>query len=91
MSTPPPPLQVSCSIKLVSQKDGTDLDPHSLKYRPRAEGAGLHVSAAMAVLYRNLVWPRDAAWAGVWEHIEHVCVGLGMAAWRRVFSSPGCG
>ncbi|GAB4812977.1 hypothetical protein N2152v2_000023 [Parachlorella kessleri] len=32
--------KIGCSIKLVSQRDGTDLDPHNLKYRPRQEGGG---------------------------------------------------
>ena len=27
--------KLSCSIKLVSQRDGTDLDPHGLKFRPK--------------------------------------------------------
>lgn len=27
--------KVSCSLKLVSQRDGTDLDPHGLKFRPK--------------------------------------------------------
>ena len=30
--------KIACSIKLVNQRDGTDLDPHSLKYRPRGPG-----------------------------------------------------
>lgn len=32
--------KVGCSIKLVNQRDGTDLDPNFLKYRPRGEGGG---------------------------------------------------
>lgn len=33
--------KISASIKLVSQKDGTDLDPHGTKFQPRgAEGGG---------------------------------------------------
>ena len=36
--------KIGCSIKLVSQRDGTDLDPHNLKYRPRPEGGGPGVS-----------------------------------------------
>lgn len=27
--------KIGCSIKLVSQKDGTDLDPHGLRHRPK--------------------------------------------------------
>lgn len=27
--------KVGCSIKLVSQRDGVDLDPHGLKHRPK--------------------------------------------------------
>ncbi len=34
------PMQIGCSIKLVSQTDGTDLDPANSKYRPRGEGGG---------------------------------------------------
>jgi predicted RNA-binding protein with RPS1 domain len=30
--------KVGCSIKLVSQRDGTDLDPGNVKYKPRGEG-----------------------------------------------------
>lgn len=32
--------KISGSIKLVSQSDGTDLDPHNLKYKPRGGGGG---------------------------------------------------
>lgn len=32
--------KVGCSIKLVSQRDGTDLDPENVKYKPRGEGGG---------------------------------------------------
>ncbi|KAL4418798.1 hypothetical protein ABPG77_010207 [Micractinium sp. CCAP 211/92] len=32
--------KIGCSIKLVSQTDGTDLDPANSKYRPRGEGGG---------------------------------------------------
>ncbi|PRW33884.1 S1 RNA binding domain-containing isoform B [Chlorella sorokiniana] len=32
--------KIGCSIKHVSQSDGTDLDPSNTKYRPRGEGAG---------------------------------------------------
>lgn len=32
--------KIGCSIKLVSQKDGRDLDPHSLKYKPRQMEGG---------------------------------------------------
>ncbi|KAL6779060.1 hypothetical protein ACKKBF_B18930 [Auxenochlorella protothecoides x Auxenochlorella symbiontica] len=32
--------RVSASIKLVSQRDGTDLDPNGLKYKPRGAGGG---------------------------------------------------
>lgn len=35
-----PLLQIGCSIKHVSQSDGTDLDPANTKYRPRGEGGG---------------------------------------------------
>ncbi len=31
---------MGCSIKLVSQRDGKDLDPNFLKYRPRGQGGG---------------------------------------------------
>ncbi|KAL4425307.1 hypothetical protein ABPG75_009323 [Micractinium tetrahymenae] len=32
--------KIGCSIKLVSQSDGTDLDPANSKYRPRGDGGG---------------------------------------------------
>jgi hypothetical protein len=32
--------RIAASIKLVSQRDGEDLDPHFLKFRPRGEGGG---------------------------------------------------
>lgn len=32
--------KLSCSIKLVSQRDGTDLDPHGLKFRPKPVDGG---------------------------------------------------
>ena len=32
--------KVGCSIKFVSQRDGTDLDPGNVKYKPRGEGGG---------------------------------------------------
>ena len=32
--------KVGCSIKLVSQRDGTDLDPHGLKHRPKPTDGG---------------------------------------------------
>ncbi|EFN56958.1 hypothetical protein CHLNCDRAFT_143529 [Chlorella variabilis] len=32
--------KIGCSIKHVSQSDGTDLDPSNTKYRPRGEGGG---------------------------------------------------
>lgn len=32
--------KVGCSIKLVTQSDGTDLDPNFLKYKTREEGGG---------------------------------------------------
>lgn len=32
--------KVGCSIKLVSQRDGTDTDPHGLKYRPKPGDGG---------------------------------------------------
>eukprot|EP00887_Chlorella_sp_A99_P003531 scaffold7.g3531.t1 len=32
--------KIGCSIKLVDQRDGTDLDPNNLKYRPREGGGG---------------------------------------------------
>lgn len=32
--------KVGCSIKLVNQRDGSDLDPNFLKYRPRGEAPG---------------------------------------------------
>ena len=35
--------QIGCSIKHVSQSDGTDLDPSNTKYRPRGEGGGFQV------------------------------------------------
>ena len=37
---PGAPPKIGCSIKLVNQKEGNDLDPHGLKYRPRGEGGG---------------------------------------------------
>lgn len=30
--------KVACSIKLVDQREGTDLDPHNVKWQPRGEG-----------------------------------------------------
>ncbi|KAF6261416.1 hypothetical protein COO60DRAFT_1636853 [Scenedesmus sp. NREL 46B-D3] len=30
--------KIGCSMKLVDQSDGTDLDPQNLRYRPRGEG-----------------------------------------------------
>ena len=30
--------KVACSIKLVDQREGTDLDPHNTKWQPRGEG-----------------------------------------------------
>ena len=35
--------KVGCTIKYVSQNDGTDLDPANSKYRPRGEGGGPQV------------------------------------------------
>ena len=32
-------MKVACSIKLVDQREGTDLDPSNTKYQPRGEGA----------------------------------------------------
>ena len=32
--------KIGCSIKLVSQRDGQDLDPHGLKYKPRQGDGG---------------------------------------------------
>jgi hypothetical protein len=32
--------KVGCSIKLVDQKSGEDLDVHNLKWQPRREGEG---------------------------------------------------
>lgn len=31
-------MKVACSIKLVDQREGTDLDPSGTKYQPRGEG-----------------------------------------------------
>ena len=31
-------MKVACSIKLVDQREGTDLDPTNTKYQPRGEG-----------------------------------------------------
>ena len=31
---------MGCSIKLVSQRDGVDLDPGHVKYKPRGDGGG---------------------------------------------------
>ena len=39
-SLPAHPLCSHSSIKLVDQKNGTDLDPNNLKYRPREQGGG---------------------------------------------------
>jgi len=33
-------LRIGCSMKLVSQGDGRDLDPNNLQYKPRGEGGG---------------------------------------------------
>lgn len=44
-------LKISCSIKLVSQADGADMDPTNLKYRPRVtdpQGKDLPVGAMAA-------------------------------------------
>jgi len=57
--------KVGCSIKLVSQRDGTDLDPGQVKYKPRGErgsgggGGGGHQ-------------PIGAAAAGVAQHARGV-------------------
>jgi len=33
--------KIACSLKLVSQRDGADLDPHNVKYKPRGgDGSG---------------------------------------------------
>lgn len=32
--------KIGCSIKLVSQKDGSDLDPNNLKFKPRQSDGG---------------------------------------------------
>ena len=38
--------KIGCSIKLVSQRDGADLDPNNLKFRPRqADGPGFGARA----------------------------------------------
>lgn len=42
-SLPTCPPQIGCSIKHVSQSDGTDLDPGNTKYRPRGEGGAPQV------------------------------------------------
>ncbi len=42
-SCPLATLQIGCSIKNVSQSDGTDLDPANTKYRPRGDGGGHQV------------------------------------------------
>lgn len=31
-------MKVACSIKLVDQREGTDLDPTNTRYQPRGEG-----------------------------------------------------
>lgn len=41
--------KVGCSIKLVSQRDGTDLDPHGLKFRPKPTDGGGDFGARRAV------------------------------------------
>lgn len=49
-------LQIGCSIKHVSQADGTDLDPANTKYRPRGEGAGgPQVRRACGILVQDQV------------------------------------
>ncbi len=53
-------MKVACSIKLVDQREGTDLDPTNTKYQPRGEGPpGAHgrgtITASAAVAKGTLV------------------------------------
>eukprot|EP00775_Hariotina_reticulata_P012440 gene12440-12577_t len=49
--------KIGCSMKLVDQADGTDLDPKNMRYRPRGEaGAGGHHSKAPIGASAGEVW-----------------------------------
>lgn len=39
--------KISCSIKLVSQRDGQDLDPNGLKFKPRPADGGFGAKRAV--------------------------------------------
>jgi predicted RNA-binding protein with RPS1 domain len=64
--------KVGCSIKLVSQRDGTDLDPGQVKYKPRGEGGG-------GGGHRGGHQPIGAAAAGVAQH-----AGGGVVDWGHL-------
>ncbi len=52
--------KVACSIKLVDQREGTDLDPHNVKWQPRGEGGpgghGRGPAQPAAVVQQGAQW-----------------------------------
>jgi predicted RNA-binding protein with RPS1 domain len=65
--------KVGCSIKLASQRDGADLDPHHTKYRPRGEGGGGGGGGGFGVSPRVEAVPRVACRCIPLRLVLHAC------------------
>ena len=67
--------KIGVSIKLVDQRDGTDHDPHGLKYKPRRGdeggfGARRPVGADVGQVQQGESRARDADFASAFGHVE---------------------
>lgn len=76
--------KLGCSIKLVSQRDGSDLDPHGLKHRPRPSdgefGQRRTVGADVGKVQEGTIYHPDALHSSENQSLDHAEVMLSRAA-----------